>query len=94
MSQGASAADAFVPFDPTSASEARVSSLPAGVKVVPKPAAGSDFTPLRVPGVAHAHAASGFAGPPVVTLDREGERVTAIRIECVCGQVIELTCSY
>jgi hypothetical protein len=94
MSQRASAADAFVPLDPTSGSEAKVSPLPAGVKVVPKPAAGSDFTPLRVPGVAHVHAPSAFAGQPVVTLDREGERVTGIRIECVCGQVIELTCSY
>jgi hypothetical protein len=34
------------------------------------------------------------AGGPQVTLQREGDRVTAIRIECQCGQVIELTCSY
>lgn len=31
---------------------------------------------------------------PVITLQREGERVTSVRVECSCGQVIELACSY
>jgi len=38
------------------------------------------------------------AGPacskPAVTLQRNGEKVTAIRIQCGCGQVIELNCVY
>lgn len=53
------------------------------------------FTPLR------AHASAPCANPtadpakePVVTLQKDGERVTGIRIECACGQVIELTCTY
>jgi hypothetical protein len=29
-----------------------------------------------------------------VTLEREGERVSRIRIECTCGQTIELACAY
>jgi hypothetical protein len=31
---------------------------------------------------------------PTVTVQREGTRITFIRIECVCGQVIELACDY
>jgi len=29
---------------------------------------------------------------PTVTLQRKGETVSGIRIQCGCGQVIELTC--
>ncbi len=32
--------------------------------------------------------------PPKVTLQRKGEVVTGIRIQCSCGQVIELSCLY
>lgn len=31
---------------------------------------------------------------PKVTLQREGEQVTAIHIECSCGRFIELACVY
>ena len=31
---------------------------------------------------------------PVLTLRREGEKVTSIHIECACGQVIDLACDY
>ena len=33
-------------------------------------------------------------GRPSVTLQRQGEVVSSIRIECGCGQVIELACAY
>ena len=33
-------------------------------------------------------------GEPRVTLQRDGERVSSIRIQCSCGQVIELACVY
>jgi len=94
MSQRASAADAFVPLDPTAATEARASTASAGFKVVPKAGPSSDFTPLQVPGVPHVHATGAMGGRPVITLERDGEKVTGIRIECGCGQVIELACSY
>jgi hypothetical protein len=32
--------------------------------------------------------------PPSITLQRQGEVVSGIRIECGCGQVIELSCVY
>jgi hypothetical protein len=31
---------------------------------------------------------------PVITLQRSGDTVTTIRIECGCGQVIDLACQY
>ena len=31
---------------------------------------------------------------PAVTLQRNGDQVTSIRIQCGCGQVIELNCEY
>src|SRR5438105_13051846 len=33
-------------------------------------------------------------GPPKVTVERQGETITHIRIECPCGQVSELKCEY
>jgi hypothetical protein len=31
---------------------------------------------------------------PRVTVQREGDRVAGIRIQCSCGQVIDLACAY
>jgi hypothetical protein len=31
---------------------------------------------------------------PVVTLQRQGEIVSGIRIQCGCGQVVDLACVY
>jgi hypothetical protein len=31
---------------------------------------------------------------PRLTLQHEGDRITAIRVQCTCGQVIELACVY
>ncbi len=31
---------------------------------------------------------------PKVSVERDGDRVTRIRVECGCGQVIELNCAY
>lgn len=32
--------------------------------------------------------------PPVLTLHRQAERIVGIRVECSCGEVIELACQY
>jgi hypothetical protein len=88
MSEGASSA--FVPFDAGAPASAGTASPAAILKVLPKTEAGSAFEPLQTSPKAHSHG----AGKPVVTLQREGERVTGIRIECACGQVLELECSY
>ena len=31
---------------------------------------------------------------PQVSLQRDGERITSIRIQCSCGQVMDLACDY
>jgi hypothetical protein len=31
---------------------------------------------------------------PIVDVEREGERITRIRVQCSCGEVIELDCQY
>jgi hypothetical protein len=93
MSQPAAAQDSFVPFDPVHGSGSARSGTPPGLKVVAKAEAGPAFAPLPTSASAHLHATTG-PGKPVVTLQREGECVTGIRIECVCGQIIELACSY
>ena len=33
-------------------------------------------------------------GEPRVTLQRDGDRVTHLRIQCTCGQVMDLACVY
>ncbi len=56
------------------------------------------FTPMRphAAGSCASGAPNGTvpAREPVVTLQKEGDHVTGIRIECACGQVIELDCAY
>jgi hypothetical protein len=64
------------------------------------------FTPIQAkgPGVGAASSAAGASAAggngagacskPVVTLRRNGEVVSGIRIQCGCGQVIELSCVY
>jgi hypothetical protein len=93
MSQPAATRDSFVPFEPGSASGARTPGAFGSLKVVPSAEAGPAFAPLQTSTGAHSHAAAG-PGKPVVTLQRDGDRVTCIRIECVCGQILELACSY
>ena len=33
-------------------------------------------------------------GPPKITLEKQGDTITHIRIECSCGQITELKCEY
>ena len=68
------------------------------LKVLPEAkAASATFTPMTVPSNAvHAHEGHGPPGSPqpTVTLQKEGDTVVGVRIECICGQVIDLTCVY
>ena len=70
--------------------------VPLAVPGTPAPAAPS-FQPLSLAG--HTTTPVGLhtshpPGPPKVTLQRNGNQVTHIRIECGCGEVIELACEY
>lgn len=70
-----------------------------------KPSSGEPTPRVPAAPAATSHAGSASAsvvaprphvehGRPVVTLRREGDQVTGIRIECTCGKVIELDCLY
>lgn len=65
------------------------------VKVVPAAAAGA-FVPHPIPTPAlHGSGGAGHPeGPPTITVRKEGDRVAGIRIQCSCGQVIDLACTY
>jgi hypothetical protein len=52
----------------------------------------SVFEPL--PAAGRPEPAAKVCGRPSVTLQRQGDVVSGIRIECGCGQVIELACTY
>ncbi len=59
---------------------ARLSPSPNGPPIADSPLAAHPSLPP--------HAA------PKLSLIKSGDRITLIRVECVCGQVIELACDY
>lgn len=66
------------------------------VTVVTSPEAVQSFHPLpSSPAAAGTGAAHGAEGcQPHVSLERDGDRVTHIRVHCSCGQVMDLACVY
>ena len=76
--------DTFVPLVPANVPTRDTTFKSFDVKIAPK-ANGASAT--------HAPAHDACA-KPTVTLQRNGDIVSAIRIQCGCGQVIELTCVY
>jgi hypothetical protein len=58
------------------------------LKVFPQSAAKSVFKPLIPP---RAHATEDCS-KPTITLERKGDVISGIRIQCGCGSVIELSC--
>ena len=95
MKAAASKEDTFVPFGPATAGHPINSGPPQGLKVIPATDATEAFAPLYAGTASHAHGTtkSGNAVPSI-SVQKEGERITGIRIECLCGQVIELACEY
>jgi len=63
------------------------------LKVVPHSSAAAP-APAPAPPGANGTAAPADSHEPAITLEREGERITAIHIQCSCGRVIELGCVY
>ncbi len=50
-----------------------------------------DFQPLAVSRRIPGHGSAAAETPPSVELKREGDRVVGIRIQCSCGQLLELS---
>jgi len=92
MSRPSNDATAFVLFEPLSAPSGRGADGGFQLKVMP----GADPAAARPHAAPHDHGPQNPTAPaqPIVTLQREGDRVTGIRIACLCGQVIELACAY
>ncbi|HWD21206.1 MAG TPA: hypothetical protein VHB20_18205 [Verrucomicrobiae bacterium] len=72
-------ADTFVPLVRPSAAPQETAFAPIGVKI---------HSPAKPPSAAEP------CRQPSVTLQRDGDKVTSIRIECSCGQIVDLACEY
>lgn len=53
----------------------------------------SSPTPAAAAAAACAHTPAQSSAKPTLTLQRDGDRVTHVRVECTCGQVFELECA-
>jgi hypothetical protein len=79
--------DAFTPLTPGAISSGGGSSIASSASFKPLPA------PAAVSGAAPA-APGSCAAKPAITLQRKGNVVTSIRVQCGCGQVIDINCQY
>jgi hypothetical protein len=82
----------FVPFRPPPKS--RATPIPNPLPIVQESPSFPAFSPLSLPHPAACAATPPSNHSPIVTLRREGERVTGIRIQCSCGQILDLTCEF
>ncbi len=84
--------DTFVPFGVKNAATKTNDSFRA--KIIPAQNAGD--VPFRAittsSGMAGAHTDS--HGQPHVSVIRDGDKITTIRVVCGCGEVMELRCAY
>ncbi|HTD65792.1 MAG TPA: hypothetical protein VK846_04580 [Candidatus Limnocylindria bacterium] len=87
--------EAFIPF--TTKSSASDAAEPFRVKVVPAAiGAAVPFQPIAsvANAASPAKTHNGHEAKAQVSLVREGDRITGIRVQCACGEVIELQCVY
>jgi hypothetical protein len=85
--------DVFVPFAPAANSSGANGFTPLTLKSFP--AAAAKATPGSNGSAAPSAGPQGAGcAPPKVTVQRQGDVVTAVRIQCSCGQVTELNCVY
>lgn len=94
MKAAAEREDAFVPFGPaTLAAFVTKTDIPPQLRVVPANEAAGSFSPLlSATGTLHGSTKAHDAAS--VSVQKDGDRVASIRVECTCGQVIEISCSY
>ena len=82
--------DVFTPLTPASLASGgafSAASLAGSFKPLPSPASISAANQATA-------AASGCAAKPTVTLQRKDNVVTSIRVQCACGQVLDINCQY
>jgi hypothetical protein len=84
--------EAFVPFAPK-AGAATQNSEPFRAKIVP--AQNATVVPFQAAALPRASSNPHPShGQPQVTVTRDGDKITAIRVICGCGEVMDLRCSY
>ena len=86
--------DNFVPL--TSVSPAS-DSREFRIKVIPQADSAQSFQGLEQTAPKEAGSLSAHAGKhcePQLLLQRDGSRITNIRIQCACGQIMDLACVY
>jgi len=98
--------ESFVPLTaaavPPAAREFRVAvvsphdhSGPAAGGGQPAPPAGfQSLETQRLSAMQGAGAAGKKMSEPRVTIQRDGDRITHLRIQCTCGQIMDLACAY
>jgi hypothetical protein len=64
------------------------------LKIITQAETKAIFQPLPGVGVSNAGGTGVSCAQPSITFQRQGEVISGIRVECGCGQVIELACSY
>ena|SRR5262245_57985930 len=84
--------ESFVPLTPAvplgnRRAESRVTIISQAEKAEP-------FRPLTAPVAGSPAVSPGASAEPRVAVQREGDRVSSIHIQCGCGQTIELACVY
>jgi hypothetical protein len=70
--------------------------VPLSLSALPKapgqPQSSPSFRPLGGAPPVSTPSAPAAGAEPIVTLERDGSRITRIKIQCCCGHVIELAC--
>jgi hypothetical protein len=82
----------FVPFSTAKTGGIRPQATPS-TKVLTDSQGAVAFVPLSQAG-ANSPGSPPAPAEPQISLEREGDRVTRIRIQCPCGHTIELACEY
>jgi hypothetical protein len=72
--------DTFVPLPRPAASATEKGFAPSPLKIFSQPSNPS--------------ATNASCGEPRLSLQRDGDKITSVHIECACGQVIDLACEY
>jgi hypothetical protein len=86
----------FIPLGAASSAAAETMFTPFGLRAPSAAAASakSAAPPSPEPASAGSSPGSDACGRPVITLQRTGDTVSSIRIQCTCGEIIDLSCVY
>jgi len=86
----------FIPLAPAESVVPSADQTAFRLKVLPQAQAEAVGTRSGFQTLAQAHLAGQpkTCAQPKVTVQREGDRVSCIQIQCTCGRTVELVCDY